>query len=519
MIRVLATCAVIAVTGLISIRPAEEQAPVRSQQGDRFDTVRTIIRRALGESTVPSLAVAVAKDGKIVWEQGFGWADIEKRVEATPQTMYSLASISKPITATGLMVLAERGLIDLDRPANEYLGEVKLAGLAGDAAGATLRRIANHSSGLPLHYQFFYENDGYGVPSMDETISRYGVIMNPPGALVQYSNLGYGILDYIIERVSGKPYAEFMRTEVFEPLDLKHTSVHVAGGLEPFAAVRYDAQSRPIPFYDFDHRGASAIYSSAHDLVRFGMFHLKNRLPEQKRILKDATIDAMKVVTSPGGADAGYGISWSVQKNDNGVVRVSHTGGMPGVSTVLNLYPEANLAVVVLTNAGNAGAVLNRVATEIATIMMPRYAQARREQQARPPSPPAPQPARFVAPPELLGEWRGHLHTHADQVPLTMTLTFQPDGDVHARLGADLVALVNQSTYRDGGNFTGRFVGTIPTEDVNRHRHTIFLNLWLRNGKLVGQASAQTTQQPVHYALTSFVTLEKVATSNEQRGQ
>src|SRR5438034_2341809 len=123
---------------------------------DVFGAVRDLIRGRLVEQVVPSLAVAVARDGEILWEEGFGWADRENRVPATEHTMYSLASISKPITATGVMVLKERGKLDLDRPINDYLGEAKLKAWIGDAAEATVRRVANHTSGLPLHWHFFY---------------------------------------------------------------------------------------------------------------------------------------------------------------------------------------------------------------------------------------------------------------------------------------------------------------------------------------------------------------------------
>src|SRR5207245_1516081 len=144
---------------------------------DRFDGVRGAIHRLLDSASAPSLAVAVAKDGRILWEEAFGWQDREKQVPATVNTMYSLASISKPITATGLMVLVERGKVDLDHPTNDYLGLGKLSGLAGDAPGATVRRVLSHTAGLPLHYQFFYANGGYGAPTMDETIARYGILV------------------------------------------------------------------------------------------------------------------------------------------------------------------------------------------------------------------------------------------------------------------------------------------------------------------------------------------------------
>jgi len=88
----------------------------RLAAADEFDPIRERIRAALVKQNVPSLAVAVARDGQIVWEQGFGWANREERTPASEHTLYSLASISKPITTTGLMILQERGLLDLDRP-------------------------------------------------------------------------------------------------------------------------------------------------------------------------------------------------------------------------------------------------------------------------------------------------------------------------------------------------------------------------------------------------------------------
>jgi CubicO group peptidase (beta-lactamase class C family) len=473
-------------------------------RSSQFDSVRALIRRAIDDG-VPSIAVAVAKDGRIIWEEGFGTADRERGTPAGPHTMYSLASISKPFTATGLMKLVERGRVQLDRPANEYLGAGRLTGLASDASQATVRHVMGHTAGLPLHYQFFYTNAAYRRPPMDTTISRYGILVNPPGEVYQYSNLGYGILDHIISRVSGRSHADYMRAEVFLPLGLTHTSVDIGQGLESYAAQRYDSKQRPIPFYTFDHPGGSAVYSSAHDLVRFGMFHLKNRLPDQQRILTDSTIDAMQRIQTPDTARGGYGLGWSVSRDDNGYRRVSHTGGMPGVATVLNLYPSENVAIVVLTNKSDGAPF--RIAEEIAAAVLPRYAATRADRRARqasaaPTTPPAFPPA------ELTGAWIGTVRTYDGTTPIA--LLFQPDGDVHVTLGSQLKTLLSRASYTNG-NLVGRFAGTIPTDEQLRYAHSVLLNLRLRDGALRGQASAMSTEDPVYYALTSYVELTKVA--------
>jgi CubicO group peptidase (beta-lactamase class C family) len=170
--------------------------PVWSQSS--FDTVKESILAGMLRRNVPSLAVAVARDGKIVWEEGFGWADRERRIPADAHTMYSLASISKPLTATGLMTLVADARVDLDKPVNQYLGAAKLRAHVGSADEATVRRIANHSAGLPEYFQFFYENEPWRPASPDETILRYGDLYSRPGERFQYSNLDYGILDYLI---------------------------------------------------------------------------------------------------------------------------------------------------------------------------------------------------------------------------------------------------------------------------------------------------------------------------------
>jgi len=483
------------VTLLLGQAAGEAQQPAAAP--DQWDGVRALIRQTMAASNLPSVAVAVAKEGRILWEEGFGWADVERQLPATPHTMYSLASISKPITATALMRLVEQGRIDLDQPANRYLGAGQLTGLAGDASGATVRRVLSHTAGLPLHYQFYYTNNDYPPASNDETIARYGILVNPPGEVYEYSNLGYGIIDHIIARAAGVDYAEYMQREVFTPLGLTRTSIGIGPGLEAHVAQRYDERRQPIPFYDFDHRGASAVYASAHDLVRFGMFHLKARLPGQGPVLSDATIDLMREPVAP----AGYGLGWSVAREPNGSVRLGHSGGMPGVATSLTLFPAEGVAIVVLTNV--AGGNLGRISTAIAEVVLPELTEARR--QAAQTQSPANTPASFAADPELVGEWTGTLRTWAGTVP--MSLVVQSDGVVQAQVDGQAAAALQQASWRNQ-NLRGFFAGTVPTSDAGRWPHRIALNLRLRGETLSGMVSAQSGN---YFALTSFASLTRKA--------
>jgi len=476
-----------------------------AQQSGTYDftRARAVIDSVMAANNIPSIAVAVAKGDKIVWEAARGFADVEKQIPATPNTPYSLASISKPFTATGIMVLVQKELVRLRAPVNHYLGGVKVRAQEGSADAMTLERILTHRAGLPLHYQFFYEDEKDPRPAMDSTIARYAVAVYPPGDAFQYSNLGYGLLDYVIARKSGMSYAEFMRQEVFMPLGLTNTSVGIPPGAATRVAQRYDADNKPIPYYTFDHPGGSEVYSSAHDLVRFGLFHLNGGIPRHRQILAKETVEDMHRDRVPAGAPGSFwGLGWSIDYSLGGVRRVSHSGGMPGVATYLALFPEDEVVVVVLLNKSNGaiGAVLN----ELSSTMVPRVAAALRARRA---SPPPPTPAVDSAGmPAVYGEWRGYVRSYADSIPVTLNIA--KDGSRVSWNGAEPVPL-SDITFRQG-TFTGLAAVQSKAPDIARYAHrTLF---WLRShdGQLSGYAAAQTSTPRVYYALSSYVRLQRV---------
>src|SRR5688572_22412595 len=197
-------------------------------QTTRFNAVRRLIQDGLARDSAPGLAIAVARGDSILWEEGFGWADREARVPATPHTPFYLASVTKTITATAAMILRERGRLDIDRPANDYLGVSKLWSPAWDAAGATVRRLAAHTSGLTtFDVGCPAEQPRCRVPSADEVIRRYGVLVWPPGEHFDYSNLGYYVLGEVVARAAGRDLGTFLREELFRPLGMANSSLGV----------------------------------------------------------------------------------------------------------------------------------------------------------------------------------------------------------------------------------------------------------------------------------------------------
>jgi CubicO group peptidase (beta-lactamase class C family) len=129
---------------------------------------------------------------------------------------------------------------------------------------------------------------------MADTIRRYGILVNPPGQYFGYSNLGYAALAYMTSLISQLDWKDYMRNKVFLPLGLFHASVGIGAGLEAYAAAKYDDGNHRLPPFANDAVGASEIWASAHDVIRFGMFQQKDHLPDQQRILLDATLDLFR---------------------------------------------------------------------------------------------------------------------------------------------------------------------------------------------------------------------------------
>lgn len=468
-----------------------------SAQADRFDLIRERIRSDLVEQSIPSVAVAVVQDGKIVWEQGFGWADRERRIPANEHTVYSLASVSKPMTGTGLMTLVQAGKIDLERPINDYLGAAKLRARVGDVAMATVRRVADHSSGLPVHWQFFYADEPYRQPSIDATILHYGNLVTAPGERFNYTNLGYGILDHVISRVSARAFADFMRQEVFLPLGMTRSCVELAPALRPYAAIRYGADGLPLPDYAANHPGASAVWSSVHDVARFALFHLKGHLADQQAILTDVSLDEMHRRTVDRGAGFGYGLGFEVSRV-HGYRMVHHSGGMDGVATNLMLFPEQRLGIVVLQNSRSH--TDPSIAELIAHEMLPDWPLVSWADR--------PAATKSYQTPQLLrGTWQGVLATYLADVPLQ--LSFTADDSVQVRLGGQPATLVGEPHFQDE-SFSGDFQGRIGTPDTDQYEYRISLALKLRGNVLNGAATA-IQQHPVRgrTALSHWVELHR----------
>ncbi len=444
-----------------------------------FAFARTTIERVMRWSGTPAVAVAVARDGVVLWEEGFGFADLARRRKATEYTPFSVASITKPLTATALMVLVERNFVTLEAPINRYLGDGGIVGGAGDVEMATVERVASHTAGLPLHYQFFYEDTPQRAPDPVETARSHAHLVTEPGERYQYSNLGFGLLQRVVTRVSGQDYADFMRTAVFEPLAMSNTSVDLPGQTPKGAAIRYGGDRKPLPDYGFDHDGASAVYSSAHDLVRFGLSHLGHRAIGQKRVLSAVGRERMRQPVDP----AKYGLGWSLYRTE-GHTAFGHSGGMPGVRGQLTMWPDQDVVAVVLANSSAIG----NLHVEIRHALVDALDLPSRSDDL----------CRLPKDHGIFGRWTGRVRPRGG--PLPLELDVKENGEVQVTLAGTVHRLRHVSFA--AGVLRGRF---LVAGGLDRPT-AIGLELKLRGGRLDGSV---TELRPGVSATTVYGRLER----------
>jgi CubicO group peptidase (beta-lactamase class C family) len=468
---------------------------------DPFDPIRDLIRRKLKQNEAPSIAVAVVRNGQIVWEEGFGWADKEQKRATSATTPYLLGSVSKPITATAVLVARERGLVDLDRPINNYLGEARLRAAIGNVSGATVRRVVQHMAGLPEYSEAHYRDEPGQSPSLALAIRRYGVLTRPPGEQFVYSNLGYAALGGVLARVSGKSYGDFLHDAVFVPLGMRQAAAP-GPHLSPLRAVGYLPDGGREVDYTRSHVPAADLYASAHDLAQFGLFHLKAHLPEQQQILSDKSIDEMKDTTVPMG-DAAYGLGWHIRRDAKGRRQVLHGGASAGADAQFTLVPEQKVCVVVLANVTRhwPGALTESVTNAILAPVLGG------KPDDFPTLQPPPPPKTSGLPGKLEGKWVGAVRTH--QGDLDVTLWCQQSGEIRVQLGKQTKASIREARL-EARSFTGSMDGDIGTDDARRRPYLLQWDVTLRGDVLNGTLYATTrTTRPLR--LGYWVELRRAA--------
>ena len=186
-----------------------------------FDKVERFITKEMEKRHVPGFSVAIVQGKEIVWAKGFGYSNLEREIPASPETVYRVASVSKPVIATGLLQWMERGRFHLDDPVNDLMEEVKIQTPFKEQP--TVRNLLSHTSGLPVHVDplYFHINE---TVSLEDLIRESAIAVYPPNERIIYSNTAFNIIGYLVGLFAGEPYPHYMERGLFKPLEMNSSS-------------------------------------------------------------------------------------------------------------------------------------------------------------------------------------------------------------------------------------------------------------------------------------------------------
>lgn len=299
---------------------------------------------------VPGLSVAVARDGKIFWSEGFGFADLEAKKPVTPQNMFRIGSVSKPLTAAGLMLLVEKGKVDLDVDIHRYVPDFPDKGHP-----FSTRQLAGHLAGIRhYHGEEFYLNRHYFNVRDGLRIFENDPLLSIPGEKYAYSSYGFNLIGMVIEAAAGQDFLPYMQTAIFTPLTMTNTTpddaTRVISQRTRFYKVKTGGGFEREPDVDNSYKWASGGFlSTPEDLVRFGSAHL------QPGFLTRASLNALFTSQKTSdGKETGYGIGWEITKDKRGHLIWMHTGGSVGGTTILLIRPDLRMVLAMTANCTDA---------------------------------------------------------------------------------------------------------------------------------------------------------------------
>ncbi|MBZ5505561.1 MAG: serine hydrolase [Acidobacteriia bacterium] len=317
--------------------------PQDTTQNDRVARMEQIIQAAVPKRFMGS--VLVAQNGKILLDKGYGFANLEWEIPNSPASKFRLGSITKQFTAASIMLLEERGKLKIEDPVKKYMAD---APAAWDKI--TIFHLLTHTSGIPSFTSFpDYRSREAEAITPEKLVAwfRDKPLEFQPGEKWNYSNSGYVLLGYLIERISGQTYSDFVQKNIFTPLGMKDSGYDSNSLIIPHRASGYTPGEGGPVNAGFVHMSiplsAGALYSTTDDLLRWeqGLFGGK--------LLTAASL--AKMIT-PFKENYAFGVGVTTT---NGHKMISHNGGIEGFNTAMAYYPDDALVVVVLANL-NGGA-------------------------------------------------------------------------------------------------------------------------------------------------------------------
>ena len=305
---------------------------------------------------IPGASVALIVDGRTAWAGAFGYAD--PRVDRTMEldAVYRVESLSKPVTAWGVLRLVDDGLVELDDPVEDHLSEVRLPSSGFDTRQVTIRRLLSGTAGLPLGTLGMEYAPGEPMPSLEEVLQQEARLVAPPGSGFVYSNPGFNLLELLVQDVTGRDFGAYMEERILRPLGMVDAGYGWNASLAGRIPVGHDLAGRTVEPYTYPERGAGGLVATVEDMARFMAAGMPGSSGGGGGVLEPASVRQLHTVEATGlgifgfVAD-GYGLGHFVEELPGGVPAVFHGGQGHGWMTHMHGFPDSGDGIVILTNS------------------------------------------------------------------------------------------------------------------------------------------------------------------------
>jgi CubicO group peptidase (beta-lactamase class C family) len=326
--------------------------------------VEEAARQALAASTAPGLAVALVHHGQVVWAAGYGMADPATGQPVTANTRFQSASLSKPVTAWGVLRLVESGRIGLDEPVIGRLRRWRPPPSPLDVEGVTVRRLLSHTAGLSVH-GYIGQTPDRPLPSIAASLSggtgdSFPVeLLEAPGRRWLYSGGGYSVAQLLVEELTSRPFTDYMQSEVLQPLGMTASSFQWSRASE--TARPHDADGSLLPDFAFAEQAAAGLVSTAADLACFLAAALAgpHGEPPGRGVLSPAGVRL--ALTAAPGTEGRWGLGYGLGILPGGDRLAYHQGANRGWRAGLALLPDRRAGIAVLANGDDGDAPIDAV--------------------------------------------------------------------------------------------------------------------------------------------------------------
>lgn len=342
------------------------------------DEVDKFVQSQLAEKHIPGAAIAVIKNGKIIKSKGYGLASVEFNIPATPETVFEIGSVSKQLTAAGILLLMEDGKLNLDEKISKYLPNTPTTW-----EKVTVRNLLTHTSGIKSYSSLEGFNLSKRLKQADfiKALAPYPLDFET-GTNYIYSNSGFNLLAFIIESVSGKSYWEFMRQRIFIPLGMTKTADRDPQFIIANRATGYEWRDNRLVGRDYeltDLFGAGSIVSTVLDLAKWDA-----ALRNDTLLKKETKAEMWKPLTFNDGKTYPYGFAWRIS-DIRGHKLIAHSGQTAGFGASVSRFVDDDLTVIALTNLGESG-MGTLIAQGVAKILIPSMSLKQMKAQPEPDS-------------------------------------------------------------------------------------------------------------------------------------